>query len=207
MGFSASPYFWWYEAKPLGVIDDAPELSWQLNGQEIRADAYGGQPIDWILLGATARIDMVFSEFNNEAVQDILNAPTGRFGQIMDPAGSGGIGCAYAVNGAGVLLGTAIGNCYHWNWWTAYGAIMSPESQVLISLGSRLQNVPIRFELLPYVRTQQGNVHRNFDWDVDTAPDTTTPPTVGTLPPNWYATSADATAGGIRSIPGFLAGA
>ena len=154
MSFIAGPYTWTFgtsggpvgSVAPLGVTEDGPSLEFSAQVDPIIGDNLGGSMQDGIYRGGDCFIDMVLQEYN---------AAGARFAFYPWNTAFGTIGCvgallsAYAdqlvatplnptCTGAGTLV------------FTGFKAVLAPNFPIRILMGSRLRNVPIRMQLLPY---------------------------------------------------------
>lgn len=149
MSFVAGPYAWTFAGRPLGVVEDGVQLTIRKLGAPVVADAFGGQPVDYIQQGLIGSMDVVFQEFDALGVQYLLDTYSGAsFGQI------GNLGCPGVDISANVLCGERLpfANCTSPNVIIAYRAAIPPDFDLSLLFGSRLRNVPVRFNLYPYER-------------------------------------------------------
>lgn len=154
-GFAASPYNWSFAGLPLGSTASEPILTPTVRGQPITADQLGGMDVDYIRQGVSATLEIVLQEANSTGVQLVLS----RFG--VDGKISG-IGCPMGEQFADVLCAEVVpyASCVDPNSaaWISYRAALAPNSPIPRGLGSNLQQVPLRFQLYPYLRNDEYHV-------------------------------------------------
>lgn len=173
MSFIAGPYIWKWGNLALGVIEDAPRIEFQLNGEPITADAIGGGAIDSIYQGMTATIDFVFQEFNAAGVIAALKGGASNVLGRWDD-----LGCSINDKRSDVLWGAAFpgaaclsGVAGAGKHFLAFRAGIATGIPVSWLMGGRLRQVPIRFNLAPYGRVGAGtNVMGGSEVDQLTTP-------------------------------------
>lgn len=148
MGFIAGPYTVTYNAKALGIVEDAPALEFTNSVDRITGDNLGDSLQDGVYRGGNCFIDMVLQEFNAAGALEA-------FWPWSDDAGEVGIiGKLLNDFDAALVLtavaGTSAAAVGGWSPFTATHAVLAPGFPIRLLFGSRLRNVPIRFQLLPY---------------------------------------------------------
>jgi hypothetical protein len=155
-------YSWVWNDLPLGVMAGPPRLEWQLNGQPITDDQYGGSAVDAIYLGGNLFVDVVLQEFDNAAVQRLLESMAGG---ASDFGAVGAIGCdmdsmvtlnpTLSDAAAGKLLATSLGSCIPASeqYYRFMRAFIALPSRLVFSLGAELRQLPLRFQAFPFVES------------------------------------------------------
>lgn len=192
MGFVAGPYAW-YVVKPgspavtygLGIVSDAPRLREKPISEAIKADAAGGMTAEWLNLGKIATLDMVFAEYDNLGVAEILQTAGGQ-------GAAGALGCPMVANFSRIIYALPL-SAYitKHNVFIARSAALSPDFPVELLMGSRLRQVPVQLTLYPYEYAAGSGTILTHEFSTDA-----TPP---------YAAPADATNyAGHRTLSAFL---
>lgn len=166
MAFIAGPYTWTFgtpsgpvgAARTLGVIEDAPTLELVGEVQPIIGDNLGSTLQDGVFRGGNCFLSMILQEYNADAAKYAFAPYTAEFGEV---------GCVGALmsNYADALVGTplaplctlgsssvppGVADPESTKLFTGFKAVLAPGFPIRMLLGSRLRNVPIRFQLLPY---------------------------------------------------------
>lgn len=151
MAFVAGPYAW-YVVKPgsptttygLGIVSDAPRLREKPISEPIKADAAGGMTAEWLNMGKQATLDIVFAEYDNLGVAELLQTAGGQ-GVVNS------IGCPMVANFSRIIYAIPLSSCItKHNVFIARSAAISPDFPVELLLGSRLRQVPLQLTLYPY---------------------------------------------------------
>ncbi len=164
MGFHSGPYNWTFNELPLGITADAPILTPIPTGAPVTADLFGGEPVDEIYTGMTATMQMVFQEIDETGLVALLNTHGINNGQVKN------LGCPMGEQLSDVLLGTVSNNAscsdITKKFFIAYRAVIAANTPIEMLRGGRLQQVPVLFNLWPYVRdSPQGSdsIHL-YEW-------------------------------------------
>lgn len=147
MTFVSGPYEWsayiGAEWLTLGVIEDAPQLRFSEASETITGDNLGDSIQGIIYRGGNMYLDMVFQEYNLDAVKRLIwpwGDPVGSTHKV-DAAANPAVGCLRSgvpLRGQKVAGGCAVPDLY----W-AKNAMLAPGFDISYLLGSRLRNVPI----------------------------------------------------------------
>ena len=176
MTFVSGPYRWFGSARStdtnllsLGVVEDAPELRVSTEADPITGDNLGGMVQGFINRGANVFLSLVFQEWDGLAAQRIFwpysspgTATSGSFetgaNQQTNPPSFTAIGCVTGYQNDPSKSTTAIlvaqkeeFSCANPARYYALGATLAPGSDYSYLLGSRLKNVGVTMQLLPWV--------------------------------------------------------
>jgi len=179
MGFRSGAYNWSFDEKFLGIAADAPLLTTNMTGQPVTADLFGGEPIDEIKTGLTGTLQIVLQEADEAGLISLLNA----FGIQPDVAGIDGQAKNFGCSMTGTTENKALANvlkgkvsefstCHDPNKHTflAYRAALASNTPIEQAIGGRLQQVPLLFNLWPYIRevgAQPVNRQFLYEWFLD----------------------------------------
>ena len=154
MSFVAGPYAWTLGSAggpvgsvvPLGITEDAPNLEIATQGDPIIGDNLGGSMQDGVFRGGDCYFDAVLQEYDAALTAKALYPYAAEFGAV---------GCVGALlsNYADELIGTPLNptcTTTGTNLFTGFKAVLALNFPIRLLMGSRLRNVPIRFQLLPY---------------------------------------------------------
>ena len=145
MAFIAGPYTVTYGGNALGVIEDAPALEMTASVDPISGDNLGDSIQDGVYRGGNLYFDMVLQEYNAAGAAAAFwpygaLGVMGQVGRLLTAVDAALVLTAVAGTSASATPATI----------TATNAVLAPNFPVRLLFGSRLRNVPIRFQLLPY---------------------------------------------------------
>ena len=142
MSFIAGPYTVTYNALALGIMQDAPSIEITSAADEIIGDNLGDTVQDGVYRGGNCFVDLVLQEFDAAGAAGAF-APFADWGKVGQP---GKLLSSFAK----ALVFTAVaGTTSTPATVTANKAILAPGFPVRMLYGTRLKNVPLRFQLLP----------------------------------------------------------
>jgi len=146
MTFIAGPYTMTYNSLSLGIIEDAIRLEITPSEDGIQGDNLGDTIQDGVYRGGNCYIDIVMQEYNAAGALAAFapwHATFGNIGQVgilKSSLAQTLVLTAVAGTGAATNIATL----------TSTKAVLAPNFPVSMLLGSRLRNVPLRLQLLPY---------------------------------------------------------
>ena len=145
MAFIAGPYTVTYNSLALGILEDAPSLEMTGSVDPIVGDNYGDSVQDGVYRGGNLFFDMVLQEYNAAGAAAAFwpyaaLGTMGQVGRMISSMAQGLVFTAVAGTTASALPATI----------TAPNTILAPNFPVRLLFGSRLRNVPLRFQCLPY---------------------------------------------------------
>lgn len=147
MSFIAGHYTVTYNAQTLGIVEDAIQLEITPAVDPIVGDNYGASVQDGVYRGGNCFIDMVLQEFNATGALDAFWPFADTFGKL------GVVGTLLSSFAAALVLTAVSGTTATPATLTADKAVLAPNFPIRTLWGTRLRNVPIRFQLLPYLDT------------------------------------------------------
>jgi hypothetical protein len=149
MSFISGPYTLTYGASPLGIIEDAASLEITPSEDGIQGDNYGDSIQDGVYRGGNCYLDLVLQEYNAAGALSAFwpfHATFGHMGQVGTLKSSFAAALVLtAVSGTPAASAPAT--------LTANKAVLAPNFPLRLLFGSRLRNVPLRFQFLPYLVT------------------------------------------------------
>lgn len=147
MTFIAGPYTATWNSQSLGTVEEGFFLNMQLSHEEIRGDFLGRSILDGVYLGGACYIDCVLEEFDLTGVQTAVFPGGADWGSVDTPgkllSSSANPLVLTAVSGTNAIPLTL----------TATKAVIAPNTALRINLNSGLRKIPMRFILLPYLKT------------------------------------------------------
>lgn len=144
MSFIAGPFTITLGGSAIGIVEDAPSLEITPSVDTIRGDDMGDSVRDGVYRGGNCFVDMVLQEYNAAAAATALwpYAAEGVMGDVGDLLTDHDAALVFTkIAGTSALPATTR---------TFTSAILAPNFPVRYLMGSRLRNVPIRFQCLPY---------------------------------------------------------
>lgn len=144
MAFVAGPYTLALGGNSLGVIDDAIRMSISPSVDPITGDNLGDVIQDGVYRGFNITLDMVLNEYNAAGALAAFFPWNATIGRLDTP------GKLLTDYDASLVLTKIAGTNAIYNTLTASQAVLAPNFNVDILFGTRLKQVPIRFQLLPY---------------------------------------------------------
>jgi hypothetical protein len=166
MAFIAGPYTWTLGSVsgplgavfPLGTIEDAPSLELPNNNVDpIRGDNLGDATQDGVFRAGDCFLNLVLQEYNALGAKYAFAPYAVEFGMV---------GCVGSLMSeyADELIGTPLSpgctlGAEATKTFLGYRAVLAPGFPIRLLMGSRLRNVPLRFQLLPF---EYQNVRRYF---------------------------------------------
>ena len=167
MSFIAGPYYWQLNNNIIGVVEDAPRFRRVPTYEEITGDDFGDAVQAVVYRAGNMFLDMVFLEWDRDAVQQAIE-PTATqlssgeplFGQIgesaiepgyvLDASRTHAVGTVFPGPGQQPNLeGTAMAGQAP----ASVRAIarIAPGQSSDVLFGSRNRNVPVSFQLFPFL--------------------------------------------------------
>lgn len=171
--FSSGPYTATYDrpsgssADNLGLVEGPRALQRINEVQDMRTDLFGATVIDGVYRGGQVFVSMIFKEWN-ATIRDALWPYDSDFGGHGDPVGR------LQTDIAGVLLLTAVdGTPAKTNGPITISfplAIVAPQNNMNVTLGSVERNVPILFRCYPDGVVSGGGGITDVRWFTETNP-------------------------------------
>jgi len=144
MAFIAGPYTVAYNAITLGVIEDAARMEFTSSADFITSDDKGDTIQDGIYRGGNCTIDMVLQEFSATGAQSAFYPWAAVFGELES------VGKLLSSFAKALVLTAVVGTSATPTPITFTRAVLAPGFPISLLLGTRLKNVPLRFQCLPY---------------------------------------------------------
>lgn len=130
----------------LGCIEEGFTLEITPSVDPIRCDSYGDAIVDGVYRAGNMYLDFVLNEAEKDAVQSIF-WPFGTLGEVGVP---GKLLSDFSQNlQLEAVSGTAAASG-DFNYISTTAAILAPNYPLRILFSSRLRNIPIRLQLLPF---------------------------------------------------------
>lgn len=172
--FSSGPYVATYDrptgtgAVSIGLVEGPRALQRVNEVQDMRTDLFGATVIDGVYRGGQCFVSMIFKEWNDNT-KDALWPYDSDFGGHGDPVGR------LQSDIAGVLLLTAVPGTPaaedHGPLTLSFPlAILAPQNNISVSLGSVERNVPILFRCYPDGVVSAGGGVNDIRWFTETDP-------------------------------------
>lgn len=147
MSFIAGPYTLTYNAQTLGIVEDAINMELTPVVDPIVGDNLGGSIQDGVYRGGNMYLDMVLQEYNAAGALAAFWPYADAYGKIGTP------GVLLSGVAKALVLTAVAGTTATPATITANKAVLAPNFPVRMLFGSRLRNVPLRFQLLPFLDT------------------------------------------------------
>lgn len=147
MSFIAGPYTVTYNSNSLGVIEDAPQIEVTPSVDGIVGDNYADSIQDGVYRGGNMYCDMVLQEYNAAGALAAFWPFADAFGKL------GQVGTLLSSFAAALVFTAVTGTTATPATVTADKAVLAPNFPIRLLFGSRLRNVPLRFQFLPYLDT------------------------------------------------------
>ena len=146
MTFIAGPYTVTYGGSSLGIVEDAPALEVVSSYDPITGDNLGDALQDGVYRGGNCFVDLVLQEYDAAGALAAFWPWNGTLGRVGQP------GVLLSSFSASLVFTAVAGTTASANpaTLTSTNAVLAPGFPVRLLFGSRLRNVPIRFQLLPY---------------------------------------------------------
>lgn len=150
--FIAGRYSCTYNAVSVGITKDGYDLSQQAKGEVLNeTDSYGETTLDWVYRGSECFLQFTSREYMAGSLSAFW--PYGSPGFITSAATPIGL---WASSLAKSIILTSTANTSAAAApasLTATGAILAPNYDARLLFDSRIRNVPVRLQLLPYMST------------------------------------------------------
>lgn len=146
-------------AADCGLVEGVRRLRRRSKWEPIKADQWGDTTIDGVYRGADVFLSMVFKEWKTPVKERILNmfSPTdsgqvGEVGELITNFAKQIVLTAQAGSPAAAAGPATL---------TAAQAILAADNEIEILLGNLQRDVPIMFQLIPYVTS--GEILRHYE--------------------------------------------
>lgn len=144
MSFIAGPYTVTYDSNTIGIVEDAPSFEVTPAIDPIVGDNMGDSVQDGVYRGGNFFVDMVLQEYNQAGGKAAFWPYHATFGVI------GVLGTLLSSYAKALVFTAVAGTTATPSTVTFTKAVLAPGFPVRTLWGTRLRNVPIRLQALPF---------------------------------------------------------